>query len=373
MFRAMRSGGGSSGDVINTAASAALGAVSSDRLAGMGGSSVGVPSAGSSLHGPTSEAGSAAAALAAAEAFLAAQPPSPVQPLSPDESGQLMEAITMEMDVHPPAGGSEPSGSSAVPADLSPLVLPPGTAASPTQPADAAPATGIAEAADAAAVAADIAELQAALPRIHTSPPTPLAADAARARAADEASAEQFVAAAVEADARTAQLASLAEQSDLRGLERALDSLPQAEPSSASVAHHRLARQDTPPDPRRCVCGSVLQGGEGGGGDSGSRHAAALDVWMGTRRGTLALQVSGADAARCIRIAYCQFSTPPSRALRRCCRALMRDRRAAAWRMLTPVEKDALIVLTAMCKACAGGGLGRARDQWVEQWVEGGD
>ena len=33
------------------------------------------------------------------------------------------------------------------------------------------------------------------------------------------------------------------------------------------------------------------------------------------------------------------------------CRALMRDRRAAAWRLLTAVEKDALIVLTAMCKA----------------------
>ena len=28
----------------------------------------------------------------------------------------------------------------------------------------------------------------------------------------------------------------------------------------------------------------------------------------------------------------------------------MKDRRAAAWRMLTPAEKDALIVLTAMCK-----------------------
>ena len=37
------------------------------------------------------------------------------------------------------------------------------------------------------------------------------------------------------------------------------------------------------------------------------------------------------------------------------CRALMKDRRAAAWRMLTPAEKDALIVLTAMCKVGKGG------------------
>lgn len=39
-------------------------------------------------------------------------------------------------------------------------------------------------------------------------------------------------------------------------------------------------------------------------------------------------------------------------------RALMRDRRAAAWRLLTPVERDALIVLTAMCKVGWVGRLG---------------
>lgn len=33
----------------------------------------------------------------------------------------------------------------------------------------------------------------------------------------------------------------------------------------------------------------------------------------------------------------------------------MRDRRAAAWKMLTPVERDALIVLTAMCKVGSSG------------------
>lgn len=43
----------------------------------------------------------------------------------------------------------------------------------------------------------------------------------------------------------------------------------------------------------------------------------------------------------------------------------MRDRRAAAWRLLTPVERDALIVLSAMCKVRSGvrawGADGQAR------------
>lgn len=37
----------------------------------------------------------------------------------------------------------------------------------------------------------------------------------------------------------------------------------------------------------------------------------------------------------------------------------MRDRRATAWKLLTPVERDALIVLTAMCKVCSVAGLQR--------------
>ena len=37
----------------------------------------------------------------------------------------------------------------------------------------------------------------------------------------------------------------------------------------------------------------------------------------------------------------------------------MRNQRALAWRQLTAVERDALIVLTAMCKV--GGGWGRPR------------
>ena len=40
-----------------------------------------------------------------------------------------------------------------------------------------------------------------------------------------------------------------------------------------------------------------------------------------------------------------QQETPPDPR-----RAIMRDRRAAAWRLLTVVERDAVIVLGAMCK-----------------------
>lgn len=270
--------------------------------AALGGSAAGSsapPSVRSAASAAEEDAGSSAISQAASEADLAAAGgrealplggadmplPSPSQPLSPAENDQLMEVLSQELSVAAPAapsqGGSPLAGQQQAPqqqpqrlsVDVGSSV---GTAESPSG--------GVAEAADALAVAADIAELQAALPRIQTSPSA-----GAEAAADAAATAEQFVAAAVEADARTAQLASLAEQSDLRGLERALDSLPQQEPSSGGRS--KLARQDTPPDPRR---------------------------------------------------------------------ALMRDRRAAAWRSLTPVERDALIVLTAMCKVwrCEGRGGG---------------
>ena len=55
-------------------------------------------------------------------------------------------------------------------------------------------------------------------------------------------------------DTRTAHLASMAEQADLRGLEQALDSLPPApEASGGAASEHRLMRQETPPDPRRAL------------------------------------------------------------------------------------------------------------------------
>lgn len=286
-LQAGSTGSASTENVSSAAANAAAPSASADQAGGGGGSSAaggnsdGTPSAPSSVQGGGLGPGSVASAgggrlsQANSDADLLAQQPaptggrggSPAQPLSPAESGRLMQALSAEMDVHAPNGNGGADGcqggESLRPAPPAPLALPPGIAASPpgssaaTSPAagppaglGSAPSTGVAEAADAAAVAADIAELQAALPRIHTSPPTPT-----HGGAAEEAAAEQFVAAAVQADARTAQLASLAEQSDLRGLERALDSLPQAEPTPSSLP--KLSRQDTPPDPRRWT--AVLQ------------------------------------------------------------------------------------------------------------------
>ena len=111
------------------------------------------------------------------------------------------------------------------------------------------------------------------------------------AGSADAEVANLAVSSAMDDDARTAQLASMAEQADLRGLERALDSLPSAPdapggdgPRAGDAA--RLARQDTPPDPRR---------------------------------------------------------------------AIMRNRRARAWKLLTVCERDAVVVLSAMCKARRAG------------------
>lgn len=272
-------GSASTENVTNAAANAAPSTASADQAGGgdgssaVGGSSKGAPSAPSSVQGGPAGPGSTASigggglSQAPSDADLPAQQHpsgSPKQPLSPAESGRLMQALSAEMSIDAPAGSGEADGrQGGEPLRLAPpapLALPPGIAASPpgssaaTSPAagqlaglGSAPSTDMAEAADAAAVAADIAELQAALPRIQTSPPTPT-----HGGGAEEATAEQFVAAAVQADARTAQLASLAEQSDLRGLERALDSLPQAEPTPGSLP--KLTRQDTPPDPRRCAC-----------------------------------------------------------------------------------------------------------------------
>jgi hypothetical protein len=225
---------GSTSEAMSAAAAAAMAVVGADRR---GSSSVPVMGAGAPSASASSLVQEEGRSDSASETGLGSQ----ALP-SPADSGLLMEALSQEMAVTSPLAGSGPS--------------------------------------------ADMAELQATLPRIHPSPPTPTALamppqagrgdvlDAAAAAVAGAAggpsllpggaaaaSAEQFVAAAVEADARTAQLASMAEQSDLRGLERALDSLPQGgEPGSlppvaGSRAALALARQDTPPDPRRCARG----------------------------------------------------------------------------------------------------------------------
>ncbi len=274
----------------------------------------------------SSAAGSAAVSAAASQADLDAAGaegseialPSPSQPLSPAENDQLMEALSAELSAAAPVASSNSSPPEV--AGASRRSTGGGLVVTVGQPSSATSSSaGVAEAADVLAAAADIAELQAALPRIQTSPD---GVPAVPPREGGEAAttAEQFVAAAVEADARTAQLASLAEQADLRGLERALDSLPQAEPTGRPVA--KLQRQDTPPDPRR---------------------------WAGQELCFFEqLKSYVLHKPCCERRMSCPHAvTTP--------RALMRDRRAAAWKLLTPVERDALIVITAMCKVCAPG------------------
>lgn len=233
---------------------------SSDNVAAAGAASTAAAEPERTSSSAVSASSSAAVSAAPSEADLAAAGaqgsdvalPSPSHPLSPAENDQLMEALSAELSVAAPVASCNSSPpEAAAPGHRSTSIAVDRTAGQPSSATSSS--AGVAEAADALAAAADIAELQAALPRIQTSPeePAPLPALTVGGHAAT--SAEQFVAAAVEADARTAQLASLAEQADLRGLERALDSLPQAEPVGRPSV--KLERQDTPPDPRRCEQG----------------------------------------------------------------------------------------------------------------------
>lgn len=250
--------------------------------------------------------------------------PSPAHPLSPTENDQLMEALSAELSVAAPVASCNSSPPDVAAADRSSITG--GLVVMVGQPNSATSSSaGVAETADALAAAADIAELQAALPRIQTSPEAAAMAPASKPGGEGVTMAEQFVAAAVEADARTAQLASLAEQADLRGLERALDSLPQAEPVGRPTV--KLQRQDTPPDPRRWA---------------GHATCAGVGHLEGKR-----LRAPCSDRPMvCASVNSCHNL-----------RALMRDRRAAAWKVLTPVERDALIVLTAMCKVGSSGAI----------------
>lgn len=227
-FRPWRPSGSS--DNVAAAAAAALESHAAQQAAASGSASAAASTAdeGGASEGVSQVASEADLAGPAGQGGLGDDLPvlpSPSQhaPLSPLENAELAQALSESLAVPAPAAasGASPPGAGA---------LGPGQAA--YSGAATSPTGSVAAAADAAAAAADIAELQAALPRIQTSPPSPSTATAAAAAAAAAAAGsgsdpEGFVAAAVEADARTAQLASLAEQSDLRGLERALDSLPQ--------------------------------------------------------------------------------------------------------------------------------------------------
>jgi len=112
-------------------------------------------------------------------------------------------------------------------------------------------------------------------------------------------------------DARTAQLASLAEQADLSGLEKALDALPLHE-----------------------ITGTVPGLTPPGFNTTELTAAAVNDVHKEIREGP--------------RSPLRRADTPPDPR-----RALMRERRAAEWKQLSMPERDAVIVITAMCKMAA--------------------
>lgn len=120
-------------------------------------------------------------------------------------------------------------------------------------------------------------------------------------------------------DTRTAQLASLAEQADLRALEKAMVAEPtQVATTSASA-------------------GSASGVAALGASSSGGVRIPSLTPPHVTPRGEGATEGHRSPLRR--------VETPPDPR-----RALMKERRVAEWRRLTVPERDAIIVINAMCK-----------------------
>jgi hypothetical protein len=221
-------------------------------------------------------------------------------------------------------------------------------------------------------------EHQAKLPRIRTN----VSQDNLEELELDAATAAATTAAAQQQkhleDTRTAQLASLAEQADLRGLEQAMAALPlQTQSSQLSGAG---GSQSVGQDPFGSFSNQHGRGssfpaaGKGsGGGDSmndrpplspSSAAAAALRE-METQQSTAAAAGSSSTSpprhtqsgggggnsrsdAPSKPEKLLRVDTPPDPR-----RALMKERRAAEWRRLTVPERDAIIVMNAMCKLAA--------------------
>ena len=116
-------------------------------------------------------------------------------------------------------------------------------------------------------------------------------------------------------DTRTAQLATLAEQADLRALEKAMV----AEPAQEQ--------------------GVVVPGGSVGSAFSNASRGVPFTTTP--RMGEPISDRSGGGHRSPLR----RVETPPDPR-----RALMKERRAAEWRRLTVPERDAIIVINAMCK-----------------------
>ncbi|KAL4515001.1 hypothetical protein Ndes2526B_g03682 [Nannochloris sp. 'desiccata'] len=232
-------------------------------------------------------------------------------------------------------------------------------------------------------------EHQSKLPRIRTNAShdnaEDLEVDAAAAAATTAAAQQQKH---VE-DTRTAQLASLAEQADLRGLEQAMAALPLHSQNSQIEAGARsqapFTFSDRGSDSYNGVVAGVVAGGstsslnEGPPLSPSASAAAALREIDAQESSTFAGDGAGGGFTTTPPPGYqdknssdisggtaeAELSSSATKQLNRSekllrvdtppdpRRALMKERRAAEWRRLTVPERDAIIVIHAMCKLAA--------------------
>jgi len=237
-------------------------------------------------------------------------------------------------------------------------------------------------------------EHQSTLPRIRTN-------DTTHESSEDLDDAEANAAAATAAaqqqkhleDIRTAQLATLAEQADLRGLEQAMAALPlqsqasQIEAGAQNQDPFQLSNlnrdtfnnadeasaaggggigtsdslNDGPPLSPSAIAAAALREREAqessstAAGSGGSTTTSAVES-QGTKSdtgGNTPGEVPSSSVAAAAKQKkrsgkVLRVDTPPDPR-----RALMKERRAAEWRRLTVPERDAIIVIHAMCKLAA--------------------
>lgn len=152
-------------------------------------------------------------------------------------------------------------------------------------------------------------------------------------------------------DTRTAHLASLAEMADVKGLERALDAVPVSEASNASpflpsipsktdlqntVQNSGTEKYDKS-DQKQVFLPDSSQNGDAASGlnkKTDSVHSKTRTDVGQEKEG------HGSNSTPIERV-----DTPPDPR-----RALMRERRAAEWQKMTIPERDAVIVISAMCR-----------------------
>ena len=144
-------------------------------------------------------------------------------------------------------------------------------------------------------------------------------------------------------DRRTAHLASLAERADLKGLERALDAVSVQENNMHNGSHvlasavpqsYALSQNSSQPVPDAAANGSRSPV------NSTAPRLEQQHDWGHRDRPAGLSETSSSPIHR--------VDTPPDPR-----RVLMKERRAAEWRKLTIPERDAIIVLSAMCRTAA--------------------